>query len=103
MRVFTQNISSLRGQAKRETIATYYVKEIFKTNDFTFFLETHLDPSDEEDFTRLVSLRGHPNHIHFSPPNGTKGGMVLLINKHLNISDLEVISSNKGEFICTKF
>ena len=64
MRIFTQNISSIEGQTKREKIAAYYVIEISKTNDFTFFLETHLNPSDEEDFTRLVGL------IHFSPPNG---------------------------------
>ena len=53
MRVLTQNISSLKSQAKREKIAAYYSKEISKNNDFTFFLETHLDPSDEEDL--LVS------------------------------------------------
>ena len=96
MRVLTQNISSLRSQAKREKIAAYYSKEISKNNDFTFFLETHLDPSDEEDFTHLAGLKGHPNHIHFSPPDGITGGMVLLINKRLNITDLEVVSSNKG-------
>ena len=103
MRVLTQNISSLKSQAKREKIAAYYAKEISKNNDCTFFLKTHIDLADEEDFTRLAGLRGYPNHIHFSPPDGIKGGMVLLINKHLNISNLEVVSSNKGEFICTKF
>ena len=48
MRVLTQNISSLRSQSKREKIAAYYIKEISKSNDFNFFLETHLDPRDEK-------------------------------------------------------
>ena len=68
MRVLTQNISSLRSQSKREKIAAYYIKEISKSNDFTFFLETHLDPADEKEFTQLAGLISHPNHIHFSPP-----------------------------------
>ena len=54
MHVLNQNISSMEGQTKREYIATYYVKKISKTNDFTFLLKTHLNSSDEGDFNRLV-------------------------------------------------